>query len=111
MEESIVALVVIYIVIQFFMFLISLVESMIDFGCFGHNKELKTAKTIYEHSDYNMTYCRILSFLINISCPAWNLGTLIYAVFYYLTRRGRDGRFTKRGIDKIIKGDKMKDEE
>ena len=96
MSDVLILIFIFYLSIQIYLMIISMIEASIEFQLSGHNISLITARNIYEESNYNMTYCRILSFLKNLIGIGWNLGVIIYAIYYYLTRKGREGNFERR---------------
>ena len=96
MSDILILIFIFYLVLQIYLMIISMIDASIEFKLSGHNISLITARNIYEESNYNMTYCRILSFLKNLIGIGWNLGVIIYAIYYYLTRKGRKGNFERR---------------
>ena len=84
---------VIYTVLQVLLFIVGLMEASMEFDYSGHNVDLVTAKNIYKNSNYNWSYCKVLSFIKNLFGFSYNIGIITYAIFYYLTRKGRNGRF------------------
>ena len=95
-SDVIILIFIFYLPIQIGLMIMAIIEASIEFQLHGHNISLITARNIYKESNYNMTYCRILSFLKNLIGIGWNLGAIIYAIYYYITRKGREGNFERR---------------
>lgn len=74
-------------------FLWGIIESSMEFDINKRNVPIHNAKYYYENSNLNMTTCKVKSFFFNLFFFGYNFAVILYAIFYYLTRKGREGNF------------------
>ena len=88
-------LLIVYIVINISFMLAAMLEAWVEFDVTRRNAAFICTDEIYKATNYNKSYCKFLSILLNLLIPGYNIGLSLYAIYYYLTRKGRDGNFNE----------------
>ena len=86
-------LIIIYTTINICFMLFALIEAWINFDIERRNAAFICTDEIYKTTNYNKSYCKFLSILLNLLIPGYNISLALYSIYYYLTRKGRDGNF------------------
>ena len=71
----------------------AMIIASITFDVERRNTAFICTDGIYKATNYNKSYCKFLSILLNLLIPGYNIGLALYSVYYYLTRKGRGGNF------------------
>lgn len=84
---------IIYASINILFVLFAMIIALVEFEIDKRNASFITTNNIYKSTNYNKSYCKFLSILLNLLIPGYNIGLALYSVYYYLTRKGRGGNF------------------
>lgn len=86
-------LLIVYIVINISFMFAGMIMALVEFDVERRNAAFICTDEIYKVTNYNKSYCKFLSILLNLLIPGYNVGLVLYSIYYYLTRKGRDGNF------------------
>lgn len=86
-------LLIVYIFINICFMFTAMIIASVEFDVTRRNAAFICTDEIYKATNYNKSYCKFLSALLNMFVPGYNVGLTLYSVYYYLTRKGRGGNF------------------